>query len=181
MLKARAPLLLELSVIVPYNASTVEKMGSPTVSTPSFILGKKLELSVLKCCSPSNTRVLPEISQQSTPFGPISQAVSSVHEVGCTPTSVPKMPEVYVSLSKCSSPSMTPGPSQLYKQCSHLAVAEKVVSPSVHTPILLQRDLSLPHQTTGGDCVTVPHDNIEVAFHSLDSDCVIDEEKTKGA
>ena len=169
------------SVIVPYNASTVKKMGSPTVSTPSFILGKKLELSVLKSCSPSNTRVLPKIPQQSTPFGPISQAVSSVRKVGCTPTSVPKMPEVYVSLSKCSSPSMTPGPSQFNKQCSHLAVAEKVVSPSVHTPILLQRDLSVPHKTTGVDCVTVPHDNIEVAFHSLDSDCVIDEEKTKCA
>ena len=188
------------SVIVPYNASTVEKMGSPTVSTPSFILGKKLELSVLKCCSPSNTPVIPKIPQQSTPFGPISQAVSSVHKVGShsiyTPTTVHKMPEVYVSLSKCSSPSMTPGPSQFNKQCS---LAEKVVSPSVHTPILLQRDLSVPrcllspvhvpskmkdHQTTAVDCVAVPHDNIvgeKVAFHSLESDCVIDEEKTKGA
>ena len=54
------------------------------------------------------------------------------------------MPEVHVSISKCSSPSMTPGPSQLNKQCSHLAVAEKVGSPSVHTPMLLQRDLSVP-------------------------------------
>ena len=55
---------------------------------------------------------------------------------------------------------MTPGPSQFNKQCSHVAVAEKVVSPSVHTPILLQRDLSVPHKTTGVDCVTVPHDTI---------------------
>ena len=74
------------------------------------------------------------LPQQSTPFG---HTVSSVHKVGShsiyTPISVHKMPEVFESLSKCSSPSMTPGPSQLNKQCSHLAVAEKVGS-HVHTP-----------------------------------------------
>uniref|UniRef100_A0A1X7UJI1 Uncharacterized protein n=1 Tax=Amphimedon queenslandica TaxID=400682 RepID=A0A1X7UJI1_AMPQE len=40
------------SVIVPCNASTAEKVGSATLSTPSFILGKTLEMYVSKCCSP---------------------------------------------------------------------------------------------------------------------------------
>uniref|UniRef100_A0A1X7UBU2 Uncharacterized protein n=1 Tax=Amphimedon queenslandica TaxID=400682 RepID=A0A1X7UBU2_AMPQE len=85
------------SVIVPCNASTTEKVGSPTVLTPSFILGKKLEISV-NCCSPSNTPVLPQIPRQSTPVVHISHTVSTVLKVDshsiCTPTSVDNMPEV---------------------------------------------------------------------------------------
>uniref|UniRef100_A0A1X7UCX7 Uncharacterized protein n=1 Tax=Amphimedon queenslandica TaxID=400682 RepID=A0A1X7UCX7_AMPQE len=267
------------SVIVPCNASTAEKVGSATVSTPSFVLGKTLEMSVSKCCSTSNTLVLPQIPRQSTPVVHISHTVSTVHKVGshstCTPTSVDNMPEVHVSLSKCPSPSMTPGPSKLNKQNSHLAVAKTVGSPSVHTPILLQNkkwdfsvplnsvtskstptsihkmrevqvslrmcpspsmtpspsklkeqsfhlavaeevgspsvctpslfqnkklELSVPrclltpfpfkmkdHRTTGVDSVTVPHNDFvgqKVAiksFHSLESGCLIDEEKTNGA
>uniref|UniRef100_A0A1X7TW40 Uncharacterized protein n=1 Tax=Amphimedon queenslandica TaxID=400682 RepID=A0A1X7TW40_AMPQE len=43
------------------------------------------------------------------------------------------------------------------------------------------------HKTTGADCVTVPNNDfvgqkvVTKSFHSLDSDCLIDEEKTKGA
>uniref|UniRef100_A0A1X7TVQ8 Uncharacterized protein n=1 Tax=Amphimedon queenslandica TaxID=400682 RepID=A0A1X7TVQ8_AMPQE len=130
------------SVTVPCNASTAEKVGSPSVSTPSFILGKKLKISVSKCCSPSNTPVLLQIPRQSTPVVHNSHTVSTVHKVGshsiCTQTSVDNMSEVHVSLSKCPSPSMTAGPSKLNKQSSHLAMAEIVGSPSVRTPILLQ-------------------------------------------
>uniref|UniRef100_A0A1X7UQ68 Uncharacterized protein n=1 Tax=Amphimedon queenslandica TaxID=400682 RepID=A0A1X7UQ68_AMPQE len=120
------------SVIVPCNASTAEKVGFPTVSTPSFILGKKLEISVSKCCSPFNTPVLPQIPRQSTPMVHISHTVSTVHKVvshsictatsvdnmlenkkwdspvpltsvssKSTPTSIHKMREVQVSVSKC--------------------------------------------------------------------------------
>uniref|UniRef100_A0A1X7U8S3 Uncharacterized protein n=1 Tax=Amphimedon queenslandica TaxID=400682 RepID=A0A1X7U8S3_AMPQE len=43
------------------------------------------------------------------------------------------------------------------------------------------------HRTTGVDCVTVPHNDfmgqkvVTKSFDSLASDCLIDEEKTKGA
>uniref|UniRef100_A0A1X7UP45 Uncharacterized protein n=1 Tax=Amphimedon queenslandica TaxID=400682 RepID=A0A1X7UP45_AMPQE len=152
------------NVIVPCNASTAEKLGSPTVSTPSFILGKKLEIFVSKCCSPSNTAVLPQIARH-CPVVLISHTASAVHKVGShsictvtsvdnmlenkkwdssvpltsvpsksTPTSIHKMWEVQVSLSKHPSPSMTPSPSKLKEQSFHIAVAEDVGSLSVCTP-----------------------------------------------
>uniref|UniRef100_A0A1X7VKI6 Uncharacterized protein n=1 Tax=Amphimedon queenslandica TaxID=400682 RepID=A0A1X7VKI6_AMPQE len=43
------------------------------------------------------------------------------------------------------------------------------------------------HTTTGVDCATVPHNDfvsqivVRKSFHCLESDCLIDEEKMKGA
>uniref|UniRef100_A0A1X7VJQ5 Uncharacterized protein n=1 Tax=Amphimedon queenslandica TaxID=400682 RepID=A0A1X7VJQ5_AMPQE len=107
-----------------------------------------LELSVLKCCSPSHTPILLQISRQSTPVVHISRTVSTVQKVLshsiCTLTFYPQC--ACGTCIKCPSLSMTPGPLKLNKQSSHLAVAEKAGS-FVCTPILLQNikwDSSVP-------------------------------------